>query len=238
MKTLNPSMPTIIEKREFRIPPCKIDKELVGQVGEILESDPICKNQKMVYSLESRFRKIESESVKDFVTPDWPNDTHQISVSTGTAYPRLVEIMVSSRASDLSKVTVSNPDATWANGMSKTLEDIFARKKLGYSFFLEDLGMKFLIVLATWASLSLALTFLVGKVNANATPPRDFWQDFSLIFLLGGLTTGWLVYLLLDWLYPRYEFGETIQKRLRKWIWSVLCGSGILATILDKIVFR
>lgn len=55
--------------------------------------------------------------------------------------------------------------------------------------------------------------------------------------MLGGLFGGlWLFYFFLGWLFPKYEFGETLQKRLRKWIWSLLIGSGIITIIIDKLI--
>ena len=80
-------MPKIVtEIREFQIPPCRVDKELVGELGKIFESDEICKEERQTFTLVSKFRKIESDNIQDFVETDWPNDAQLMTVTIGTKY--------------------------------------------------------------------------------------------------------------------------------------------------------
>ena len=229
-------MPIITETREFQIPPCKVDKELLGSLGEILESDRTCQEEKKRYTLVSRFRKIESDDIKDFIETDWPNDATEMMVTIGSKYPPLVSIQIDFRHQREGKVHISSSDATWANGILKRIEDAFAQKKLGYTTIIEDTFSKVCAALVTWFSLSLALTYLIVRGYGHSGTILDFGETAFGVFILGGLFGGiFAVYYFLTWLFPRYEFGETLQKRSRRWIWSALIGSGLIATIIDRL---
>jgi hypothetical protein len=229
-------LPVITEIREFKIQPCKIDKELIGSIGAILESDPACQKEKKVYTLESSFRKIESDNSRDFTSTEWPNDATRMQIAIGTYYPLLVSIQIDFKSPGQGSVKVSSSDATWANGISKRIEEAFVRKKLGYSSFIEDAISRGAVSLGTWFSLSIAFTFSILKANSNQGIILDFAAVFSPLFIVGGPVGGiWIIYYFLGWLFPKYEFGETLQKRLRKWIWSLLVGSGLIAWIIDRL---
>lgn len=228
-------MPVITEIREFKIQPCKVNKELIGLVGTILESDTTYPKEKKMYALESRFRKIESDNSRDFIATEWPNDAIRIAIGMGNSYPLIVSIQINFKPSE-GTVKVSSSDATWANGISKRIEEAFVRKKLGYSGLIEDALSRWAATIVTWLSLSAALTFLILKAYRNSGTILDFTQVFWLLFILGGFLGGaWVIYYFLGWLFPKYEFGETVQKRLRKWIWSLLIGSGLIAWVIDRL---
>jgi hypothetical protein len=224
-------MSVVTEIREFEVPPCKVDKELLRLLGGVLESDNICQKERMAYMLYSRFRKIESVSSRDFIEADWPNDAGGIGISVGSKYPVLVSIQIPFGSMKDGKVVVTSTDATWANGISKRIEDIFMQKRLGYATLIEDFSSKAFVATMTWVSLSLALAYLV-----NIVFNPGFAVSFFLIFVFGGLVGGLpSVYYFLAWLFPKYEFGETFQKRFRKWIWSLLVSSGLIGLIIGRL---
>jgi len=230
-------VPRVTETREFEIPSCKIDKELISSLGRILESDSVCQKEKIVYSLDSRLRKIESENSSEFIATDWPNDARRISMVVGSFLNLLVTIQIDFKYTSNSKVTVSSTDATWANGISSRIEDAFKRKRLGYSSLTEDTSSKLFVTVATWFSVSLALTYLTVNVSNRYGIALDLSVTFWGVFMAGGFIGGVLLfYFFLGWLFPKYEFGETLQKRFRKWIWSLLIGSGIITIIIDKLM--
>lgn len=229
-------MPVITEIREFKILPCKVDKELIGLIGTILESDTAYPKEKKVYALESRFRKIESDNSRDFIATEWPNDAIRILIAMGNSYPLLVSIQIDFKSSGEGTVKVSSSDATWANGISKRIEEAFVKKKLGYSSLIEDAFSRWAATIVTWLSLSAALTFLILKAYRSSGTILDFSGVFWPLFIIGGfLGGGWVLHFFLGWLFPKYEFGETLQKRLRKWIWSLLMGSGLVAWLIDRL---
>jgi type IV secretory pathway VirB2 component (pilin) len=135
------------------------------------------------------------------------------------------------------KVNVTSNNATWANGISKSIEDAFAQKKLGYGTLIEDFFSKLFATIVTWFSLSLAFAYLIVRGYSHSGIVLDFDQTLVGVFGIGGLFGGlFVIYYFLTWLFPRYEFGETMQKRFRKWIWSALIGSGLVAVIVDRLI--
>lgn len=230
-------MPVITEIRQFKIPPCKIDKDLIGSLGKILESDEVCKQEEILYSLDSGSRKIESTRCNEFAAAEWPNEARSITITVGEHYPGLVLIDIDFKYMSQSKVKVSSSDATWANGLSKRLEEVFDQRKPGYSAIVEYVSAKLTVVLITWLSLSVALTYISVELYRHFGTNLKFISGFFAISTLGGMVGGFLLlYLFLDWLFPRFEFGETLQSRLRNWIWSLLISSGALAILLDKLL--
>jgi hypothetical protein len=154
----------------------------------------------------------------------------------GNSYPLLVSIQIDFKSSGKGTVNVSSSDATWANGISKRIEEVFVKKKLGYSSLVEDAFSRWVATIVTWLSLSAALTFSILKAYRNSGTILDFSEVFGLLFIVGGFFGGgWGIYYFLGWLFPKYEFGETLQKRLRKWVWSLLMGSGLIAWLIDRL---
>jgi hypothetical protein len=47
---------------------------------------------------------------------------------------------------------------------------------------------------------------------------------------------GFGIYYLVDWLLPYFEHEKLLQKRVRKWIWIILFGSGIVPAIILKLL--
>ena len=228
-------MSVITEIKEFRIPPCKIDKELVAKLGKVLESDKAFENEKIHYSLNARSRKIESDEYGKFTAADWPRDIEEIKIEAGE-YPHPVVIDIDFKFMSESKVSISSGDATWADGISRQLENVFNERRLGYHLIVEHRYVKLIIATMTWLSLSLALTYPVVEAYRLSGTNVYFDRTFVLIFVLGGLVVGLLsLYSFLDWLFPRFEFGEPLQKRIRKWIWGLLVSSGLLATLVFKL---
>lgn len=60
---------------------------------------------------------------------------------------------------------------------------------------------------------------------------------FINITPIGGIL-GWMFMMgVLDWLFPRYEYGEKfLQKKIRKYIIMFLTGSGIVSYIIQKFL--
>lgn len=75
-------MPEVTEKRTVRIPPCKVNKKLIEEIGKFLEGE----NLEMYYSLDSRTKTIRSNDVNDFIEADWGSDLKEIAIGSVTRH--------------------------------------------------------------------------------------------------------------------------------------------------------
>ncbi len=226
-------MSVITEIREFRIPPCRVDKDLVSKLGKVLES-----KSNAHYSLDAWSRRIESDTYGEFIAADWPNDIKSINIAVGVSYPPPIYIGIDLRFMSASKVTVSSNDATWADGMSRQLERVFKEKELRYALIVERWYLRLMIAILTWLSMSIAFSYLVVETGylstATGSPSGEvFLVIFGVVGMMGGF---WGLYYLFEWLFPRLEYGEPIQKRVRKWIWALLVSSGFLTTLVFELL--
>lgn len=227
-------MSVITEIREFTIPPCKIDKELIARLGKVLE-DVVHAN--VHYTFDSRTRKIESDKYIPFTAADWSNDVKEIKIEVGASVPKSIFININFSSMSESKVTIASSDATWADGVSRQIENVFNAKKLGYHLIVERRSVKFIITIITWLSMSLALTYPIVEAYSLIGAPVYFDRTFVLISIFGGLLGGiFILNNFLNWLFPRFEFGEPLQKRIRKWIWGLMVSSGFLATLAFRLL--
>jgi hypothetical protein len=228
-------MSRVTEIRQFQIPPCKVDKDLIVELGKTIQSDPLFKKIGARYYLNAYSRRIESDDYANFTAADWPDNVKTIAASLGE-YPAPVDVEINFKYPDLSKVKISSDDATWADGFSKQLETVFEKRKLSYHSIVRHWYLKGLISLLTWVSLALALTYPLTPVF-NMFEEATIFEVFVIISFAGGMLGGvWVLYAFLGWLLPHFEFGEPLQKRVRKWIWSLLVSSGFLATLIFKVL--
>lgn len=125
-----------------------------------------------------------------------------------------------------STVTISGRDATWVHGITDQIEQIFNNKKLGYAVFLEHRILR-LTTYVILLVLALGSAYFVTPIVLKEIPL------LLLYFMLGMLVLEWVF----EKLYPRFEFGEEpLQKKIRKWIFALIISSGILSTIILKIM--
>lgn len=124
-------MPETIEKRTTKIPSCLVNKQLVQELGELLEGDKNFKGR-LRYILDSRTRDMKSNEVKDFIEADWGSDLNKITIETmDYEYPQ-VEIKINFRHSSLSEYSLSSRDPTWSNGITSRVEKVFNNHKTNY----------------------------------------------------------------------------------------------------------
>ena len=252
-------MSIVTEKRTIKIPPCKIDKGLIREIGQIMEmeSEKIreevirdaersgIKNAKKFvddmlsseyfpsYVLKAKSRDVESHKIEHFVDTKWPPDTYTISLSLGgRAFARdvgiNVEINLESTMAKRSRVSVSGRDATWVHGIADRIEQIIRTKKLGYGAFVDHEILR----VTTYIILLLGGLGVAYFVSPTVMEERynSIWVFY---FVLGvGFLEG-----IFRQLYPRFEFGgEPFPKKIRKWIWTIVVGSGVISAIVLKII--
>lgn len=252
-------MSTVKEKRTFTIPPCKVDKELIREIGKIMEKESNKIREEMIervkrkpysqteetaegfvddyfesdylphYVLEAKSRDIRSHEIDNFVKTKWPKDTDSISLSMGGLFlAREIEIKVKvyleSSMAKSSSVSVSGRDAIWVHGITDQIEHIFENKKLGYGPFVEHAILRGVVY-----CILLLLTLVVGYWVSPIVIENDL---LIAAYIPLGAT---FMEFTFQMLYPRFEFGEEpLQKKIRKWLYTFILGSGIISTIILK----
>lgn len=270
-------MSEITEKRTFKVPPCKIDKSLIKELGQILEAEsPTIYNvhveieikrrskqdyykkypkelkkdaeesvlpweYKPSYTLVADSKNIKSAEFANFTDVEWPSDTKEINLSIGHfSSPRKIEINLYLERWRMkqSEVSVSGKDSTWVNGIADRLEAVFQKKLLGYRSIVEHSLLRMLLSILTWISIAFAITYLSWPMMRPFLKEGVTWIElFVIILFFGGFVAVWVLEEFLSWLFPRFEFGEvSLPRRVRKWIWGLLVGSGFIANIIFKLV--
>ena len=234
-------MSDILEKRTVRIPPCTIEKKLIQEIGELLESQKSCKDR-VNYILDGKTKDVRSTKIKDFVNADWGSSINRIIIETNPLLsdysagkqkeiPK-VEINISLVYPEGSSFAVSGKDATWVNGITEQIDAFFQKYRQSY----HRIKTNWFVRIPLTVSLALVLAYPILLVFAPFIRPEklvDFYVYVGLLasmLLMGGLSV------LIGWLFPYLEYGETKQKRLRKWIWILLYGSGIIPSIILKLL--
>lgn len=234
-------MPEITEKRTVRIPPCKVNKKLIEEIGKFLEGEDL----EMSYSLDSRTKTIRSNDVNDFIGADWGSDLKEIVIGSVTRHvwrsseegvteqheSRSVDIRINFSSPKLSEFSVSYENAVWVDGIFRQIESIFEKYKLNYSFLhtarLSGIYRLSLAIITT-STLSYPIYLF-----SNANPSIEFLSDFLVIFAIFGFIA---LLSFINWVFPRFEYEDNLQKRVRKWIWIALFGSGIVPSIILKLL--
>lgn len=193
------------------------------------------------YSLESSSRNIESSNIDGFIGAEWPENAEQISIELGDrGSPKRVHVTLHLKRSRMgwSEVTVSGYDSTWVNGAATRLEKAFESKRLSYSLLVTHSGLRVILSLVAWASLSFAVLrplwpFLVPFLREGV----DFVVIYAVIFLAGCFLAVWPLEAFLSWLFPRFEYGKSpTPRRVRAWIWGLFLGSGILSALFLRLL--
>jgi len=220
-------MSKIIEKRTVKIPPVRVDKMLIREIGKLLESEELCKDR-LSYSLDSKTQDLESKKVDDFVKANWGSELNEIKIETDYESPR-VRVEIDFRRTYMSEFSVSGTDATWVNGITNRMHDIFEKYRHSYYRIKTSWLMKLLVTIIVTAVLVYPIFLLVYPlIRENAS------FVFLIIFPAGYGGLG--VFFLIDWLLPYFEYQETLQKRLRMWIWILLFSSGLIPAIILKLL--
>lgn len=229
----------IVEKRSVKIPPCKIEKDLIREIGELLESQEPCENR-LRYSLDTRSKDMKSRRVKDFVEAEWGLDINGIVIKAEYTISDIVdgkqeeipevEVNINFRYRS-GYFSVSGKDATWVNGIANQVEQIFDKYKLKYYQVKSNWLIKLPLIIAT----SLPLVYPIHLVSIRFLYFETETSLFFLLFLVSCLVA-YGINKLIDWLFPYFEYGETPQAWARKWIWILLYGSGLIPSFILKLL--
>lgn len=234
-------MSEILEKRTVKIPPCTIEKKLIQEIGELLESQNSCKDR-VNYILDGKTKDVRSTRIKDFVNADWGSSINRITIETRPLtsdyssdkckeIPK-VEVNISLLYPEQSSFEVSGKDATWVNGITEQIDAFFQKYRQSY----HRIKTNWLVRIPLTVSLALILTYPILLVFAPFIRPEKLIDFYVYVGLLVSMLFVWGLSSLIGWLFPYLEYGETKQKRLRKWIWILLYGSGIIPSIILKLL--
>lgn len=159
-------------------------------------------------------------------------------IEVGSFAARVIYIDIDFKYMNTSKVTISSSDATWADGISKQLERLFNDNRVEYSPIVEHWYVKLGLSTVALFSLCWAFACVVHETARLMIPTYSLTPEkvFILIAVIGVFTLLWALYYFSEWLFPRLEYGNPAQKRIRKWIWATLVGSGLITTLVFKML--
>lgn len=217
----------ITEKRTVAIPPCRIEKALIREIGELLEKDDLCKDN-VNYILDSKTRDIQSKRVKDFIEADWGSNIRNISIATSYLEKPEVRITIDFEHYFLSEFSVSGENATWVNGLSDQIGDTFRK----YNQNITKVRTNPLIKVPLIIVISSVLVYPLLLAFSPFIKPDRLLEYYVLVGFILSAVFFVAINALINWLFPYYEYGQTLQKSARKWIWFVLFGSGIIPAII------
>jgi len=220
-------MSRVIERRKIKLPPLKINKDLIETIGSFLEREDM--NTK--YAIKSDLRDINSGRITDFIESEWPNKINDIvleaQVPEDREYSRIrMEIRLNS-SYGYSSIIITGQDGIWVNGISTSLNNIVEVSKLNHHWFVKS------IILRSLATMFLSISLLYGLMSflkfpfiSENTPPL-----LSLFIFLSIA-----MYELLNRLFPCYEYGETLSLKIRKYLIALITFSGIIPWVIDKML--
>lgn len=226
-----PKNANIREKRSISIAPTRIDKELLVEVGQILKQE--CKKDcEVSIELDADSREIETEDSKTFEKVTIPADTYAVTMSIFSYEDyNPVEIEIDIKKPKDSKIRVMGENATWVQGVSDRLIKEFDKKKLAYRYIARYEPVRLLMSIVTSVLLSYVTGFALWLLKI----------DFSTIILsiavfFYALTVS--IKRFFDWVFRYFELGSEDFKprKFRKLILAILWGSGIISTILFKLL--
>jgi hypothetical protein len=215
------------QKREFTIPPVKIDKQLITELGEFLEQQQTPRLI-LTYRLNSETKTVAKQNVRDFVSSDWGTGLKAIIINSKS----LVRIKLKLSSPTDSKCSVVGKDLTKVNGVKNSLWEIFQRHKLAYA----SVKTRWVIKISVPLLLSLILVYPIFLFLNSVYSTNSFMNSAIPLSLVIGMFLGAGLYGFVQWLFPFFEYGNPTQKSVRKWIWFVLIGSGFIPTILLKFL--
>jgi len=231
-------MSKIIEKRIIKIPPCYVDRNLIESIGTIIEDGFPDEDAEIKYSLDGSSIEIKSSNVINFISTKWPDLVNKISIQAGHYHDSpSIGLDFDFKSKSVRELEIYGEDATWVNGIADRLEREIQNHKLGHSFFIEIGLLKLPVAILSVISISWFLSVILYPLFKFFN--FQYTQMNIFIFCVGaGSIIGWIFMMIfLDWLFPRYEYGEKfIQKKIRKYIMMFLTGSGIVSYIFQRLL--
>jgi hypothetical protein len=232
-------------KKSVEIPPTRIDNDFFVKLGKVLKTE--CPNYLVHISLFSDSIDIQSEDkipedYTEFEKEEIPTDTYKISI---TSYPRKaytdmeepsetfpVEIEIDCQQPRKSKIRIHGEKAGWVEGTTKTILDVFKKKRLGYRHIAKYSSVRAAISWISAGFLAFAVGYLLWSIKIEAL----YYGIGTLISFAIFIETLRRFY---DWVFPYFEIGneDFKPKKFRKLAYGILVASyGIIQTIILKLL--
>lgn len=225
----------VTEKRTHKIPSCRVDKELLLDIGNVIESS-IRKGEEVSYSLSAQSRDIQSKSLKEFATEP-PKDAEEISMSLGKrwSFPRAINVKFDLEeeylGGDKGKISVSDPEAIWVHGVADRLMACFEKKRLGYRVIAERGEIRVVISILLDILLFFSFGYVLSRISSLSL------QDIAIILVLVGMYFLLVLDFSLKRLFPYFELeNRPLPRKARKWILGVIIGSGLLPALVLRLL--
>ncbi len=215
-------MSSITSKITIPIKPTRIEKGLINELGELLENE----NLKLQYHLDSKSQEISSSSVQEFISLDWGKDIQGITISTGYCEDPYVKIEMNFNRSYSRECFISGKNATWVNGVANRIVEILEKYRLSYAPLKTNWLIKIFVPIILALILAYPIQLVFGLLTREGLTLAYLLVQFSAIGL----------YLFIQWLFPYFEYGKSIQKFMQKAIWFIIVGSGIGTSIVLRIL--
>lgn len=221
-------MVEVTEKSTIKIPSCVVNKELIKEIGELLENEKMLQ-ERLVYRIDTKTKDAKSLKVKDFIEMDWGNDLNAIEIETiDREYPKL-RIKIDIRHLYYNVFSLAGKDPTWINGLTNRIQEIFKKHRTSYFRVENSKSLRILIsfvvaCVAFFLPIFIVLQHYLGESSLRIT------AICSVSF------GAWGMYSLMGWLFPHFEYEGILQRRIRKWIWIALFGSGLVPSIILKLI--
>jgi hypothetical protein len=231
-------MVKITEKRTEKIPPSRIDNDLLFNLGQIMDEVRPTKNHVVSTIINTDTRDIESEDYKELKEGiKLTADTYRILMGLSTEeldvpWENAIYISIDTQSpKKRSRIRVRSNDSTWVQGVSDRLFEEFKKKRLNHRH------------IALYESLRLGISIgssmLIMTVLGLALIEFPIIASFTTVVLL---VLFYPMTLLLkrgfDWLFPYFEIDVADFKpsKYRKKILGLLWGSGFLGIIIELIL--
>lgn len=217
------------EKRSFTVNSCLINKELVSKIGEVV------KHFKTIYTLDGDTKDIKTNNVALFVGVEWPSDISKICIqSSGPSGKVNIDLDFDGVKNSYCKFVVRGSDPIWVEGVAGKLKSVFRSARLWYYLIAEYWSLRILfsavlMLLIAWR-VNHSLWFVISQ--HISLPEMSF---FLAIFVVSFCLSVYPLDRFLSWIFPRYEFEQNIQRKIRKYFATILA---ILVTwVLTNILF-
>jgi hypothetical protein len=204
------------EKSTFRIPSCKIDKDLLRLIIELL------KGLRLHCFLESETVNIETDKIELLIESEWPCYISSIRIKTDDPDHSIDMYMnLANKKEFQSRVAVSGSDPVWVNGMSKQLEGVFEKRKVWYSPLSQYWQTRLPIFFVFIVFLSWELAHVLWKTAGEVASNISELQLFGIFFLVC-TPLSYPLNRMIVWVFPCHEPDDSAQKWVRRFLWFLL----------------
>lgn len=230
---------SITEEAKVNLSSCKITKETIKQVCELIdiqvkelktskiEDD---ESREVTYILETKNKKITSNSYEAFLNANWSSGIEGISIRYFGSIN--ISILIEFGSIPLRYFSVSGKDAIKVNGITAKLEEIF-NPTLTKNYLFHKIKSLAPIAILCGTLLELGAQFVYEvyvKHNLHPIIPSSSTIPFSMLFIFA---SGWF----LSWLFPMGEFEDHfIQTRIRKAIVPIIIG--IVIALVGSAIWK